>query len=100
MSKLKSVQQGSTKANRHESNNAIAVASNDLAPKQVRRSPAPGIAAVIRAAREAQSLSWYALAQQAGIREPGTVRDIERGTEVRVAILTAVAQTLGLALNG
>jgi ribosome-binding protein aMBF1 (putative translation factor) len=38
-----------------------------------------GIAARIRAAREAQGLTWYAVAKRAGIPNPSTVRDIEYG---------------------
>ena len=38
-----------------------------------------GVAAQIRAAREARGLTWYAVAKRAGIPNPSTVRDIEYG---------------------
>ncbi len=59
----------------------------------------PGIPAQIRAAREAQSLTWYALAKQAGIRNPNTVRDIESGRDAKLSNVQAVAAVLGLRLE-
>ena len=59
----------------------------------------PGIPAQIRAAREAQSLTWYALAKQAGIPNPNTVRDIESGRDARLSKVQAVAAVLGLRLE-
>ena len=41
----------------------------------------PGIPAEIRAAREAQGLTWYALAKRAGIPNQATIRDIEQGKD-------------------
>jgi hypothetical protein len=58
-----------------------------------------GIAARIRAAREAQCLTWYAVAKQAGIPNPSTVRDIECGRDTKLSSVQAVAQALGLRLE-
>jgi transcriptional regulator with XRE-family HTH domain len=50
------------------------------------RPPAPpGIPAKIRAAREARGMTWYALAQAAGIPNSGTIQDIEEGKRCRSA---------------
>lgn len=64
-------------------------------PKQ---SPA-GIPSELRRAREAQGLTWYAVAKLAGIPNPSTVRDIEYGRDVRLSNLEAVAKALGLRLE-
>jgi len=55
-----------------------------------------GLGAEIRKAREAQGLTWYAVAMRAGIPHPGTVRDIEYGRDVKLSNLQAVANALGL----
>ena len=54
-----------------------------------------GIAAQIRAAREAQGLTWYAVAKRAGIANPSTVRDIEYGRDAKLSNVEAVAKALG-----
>src|SRR5438105_4325183 len=59
----------------------------------------PGIPARIRQAREAQGLTWYALAKAAGIPNQGTIRDIEQGKDVKVSNLESVAAVLGLKLE-
>ncbi|HTN76916.1 MAG TPA: helix-turn-helix transcriptional regulator [Pirellulaceae bacterium] len=75
-------------------------AERDFPPKSPRRQPsAPGIPSTIREAREAQGLTWYALAQKAGIPNQATIRDIEQGKDVKVSNLQAVAQALGLELE-
>lgn len=75
-------------------------AVRDFPPKSSgRRAAAPGIPAAIRAAREAQGLTWYALAQRAGIPNQGTIRDIEQGKDVKLSNLQSVAQALGLELE-
>mgnify|MGYP002625569793 CR=1 FL=1 len=76
-------------------------AQNDYPPQAGRgRKPAPpGIPAQIRAAREAQGLTWYALARKAGIPNQATIRDIERGSDVLLSNLQAVASALGLQLE-
>ncbi len=58
-----------------------------------------GIAAQIRATREAQGLTWYAVAKRAGISNPSTVRDIEYGRDTKLSSVQAVAEALGLRLE-
>jgi ribosome-binding protein aMBF1 (putative translation factor) len=58
-----------------------------------------GVAASIRAAREAQGLTWYAVAKRAGIPNPSTVRDIECGRDTKLSSVQAVAEALGLRLE-
>jgi ribosome-binding protein aMBF1 (putative translation factor) len=58
-----------------------------------------GIAARIRASREAQGLTWYAVAKRAGIPNPSTVRDIEYGRDTKLSSVQAVAEALGLRLE-
>ncbi|MFC1596873.1 helix-turn-helix domain-containing protein [Planctomycetota bacterium] len=58
-----------------------------------------GVAAQIRAAREAQGLTWYAVAKRAGIPNPSTVRDIEYGRDTKLSSLQGVAEALGLRLE-
>jgi ribosome-binding protein aMBF1 (putative translation factor) len=76
-----------------------AAVQREFPPKKGRRPAAPGIPAAIRAAREAQGLTWYALAQKAGIPNQATIRDIEQGQDVKLSNLQAVAQALGLELE-
>lgn len=58
-----------------------------------------GIAASIRTAREAQGLTWYAVAKAAGIPNPSTVRDIEYGRDTKLSSVQAVSKALGLRLE-
>ncbi len=58
-----------------------------------------GIGARIRAAREAQGLTWYSLAKRAGIPNPSTVRDIEYGRDTKLSSVQALADALGLRLE-
>ena len=58
-----------------------------------------GVAAQIRAAREAQGLTWYAVAKRAGVPNPNTVRDIEYGRDTKLSSVQAVAEALGLRLE-
>lgn len=55
-----------------------------------------GIGARLREAREAQGLTWYAVAKRAGIPNPSTVRDIEYGRDTKLSSVEAVADALGL----
>jgi DNA-binding XRE family transcriptional regulator len=64
-----------------------------------RKAPPPGIPMEIRAAREAQGLTWYALAKLAGIPNQATIRDIEQGKDVKLSNLQAVADALGLRIE-
>jgi hypothetical protein len=61
-------------------------------------SPA-GIPAEIRRAREAQGLTWFAVAKLAGIPNSSTVRDIESGRDAQLSNVQAVAEALGLRLE-
>lgn len=58
-----------------------------------------GIGARIRQAREAQGLTWYAVAKRAGIPNPSTVRDIEYGRDTKLSSVEAIAEALGVALE-
>ncbi len=58
-----------------------------------------GIGAKIRAARESQGLTWYAVAKSAGIPNPATVRDIEYGRDTKLSSIEAIAMVLGLKLD-
>lgn len=69
-------------------------------PPVAPRTPSPaGIPASIRAARESQGLTWYVLAQLAGIPDQSTIRDIEQGNDVKLSDLQAVARALKLELE-
>jgi ribosome-binding protein aMBF1 (putative translation factor) len=58
-----------------------------------------GIAVQIRSAREAQGLTWYSLAERAGLSSANVVRDIEYGREVTLSNIESVAAALGLKLE-
>jgi hypothetical protein len=58
-----------------------------------------GIGAQIRAVRIAKGLSWYAVAKQANVPNPATVRDIEYGRDAKLSNVEAIAQVLGLELG-
>jgi hypothetical protein len=86
-----------TEADRERQAKMRAAAMKEFPPKAVApRLAAPGLGAAIRAARESQGLSWYAVAQRAGLPNQGTVRDMELGRDVKVSNLRAVAEVLGL----
>jgi len=69
------------------------------APDARRQEAPPGIPAQIRRAREAQGLTWYAVAKLAGIPNPNTVRDIEYGRDAKLSNVQSVAKVLGLRLE-
>jgi ribosome-binding protein aMBF1 (putative translation factor) len=58
-----------------------------------------GIGAQVRAAREARGLTWYSLAEKAGISNASVIRDLEYGREVTLANTEAVVAALGLKLE-
>jgi ribosome-binding protein aMBF1 (putative translation factor) len=58
-----------------------------------------GIGAQIRLARESQGMTWYSLAEKAGISDAGVIRDIECGREVTFSAIEAVAAALGLRIE-
>ena len=64
-----------------------------------RQEAPPGIPAQIRGAREAQGLTWYAVAKLAGIPNPNTVRDIAYGRDAKLSNVQSVAKVLGLRLE-
>jgi hypothetical protein len=68
-------------------------------PEAHRQEAPPGIPAQIRRAREAQGLTWYAVAKLAGIPNPNTVRDIEYGRDAKLSNVQSVAKVLGLRLE-
>lgn len=79
---------------------ARAAAERDFPPKKVaKRASPPGIPAIIRRARESRGMTWYAVAQAAGIPNQATIRDIELGKDVKLSNLQAVASVLGLELE-
>lgn len=71
----------------------------EFPPKQRKPTQADGIGAIFRKAREAQGLTWYAVAQAAGIPNSGTVRAIENGQDAKLSSLEAIAKVLGLRLE-
>jgi len=88
-----------TEVERQRHAKIIEGAYKDFPPKADRAPASPGIPAVIRAAREARGLTWYALAQLAGIPNQATIRDIEQGKDAKVSNLQAVAKGLDLELE-
>ena len=57
------------------------------------------IALAIRAARQAHGLTFEQLAQQAGVADAETVRDIEFGSDAKLSDVAAIAAALGLRLE-
>jgi len=75
-------------------------ARRDFPPDPNRPRPVTsGVGAKIRATRESQGLTWYAVAKAAGIPNPATVRDIEYGRDTKLSSIEAIAVTLGLKLD-
>jgi len=99
--KLKQVRRRLAEEERVRHSQIREAAKKEFPPKknvQRKRSP-PGIPTQIRAAREAQGLTWYALAKLANIANQATIRDIEQGKDVKLSNLQAVAGALGLELR-
>ena len=99
--KLKHVERPLTEEERSRHAKIREAAVQDFPPKQGSDplpSP-PGIPLRIRQAREAQGLTWFALAKLAGISEQATIRDIEQGKDVKLSDLEGVARALGLKLE-
>src|SRR5687767_3385524 len=86
---LKHVNRELTEEERARHAQIRAAAEQEIPPKPGtgRNPPAPGIPAKIRQAREAQGLSWYALAKSAKIPNSATIRDIEQGKDVKLSDL-------------
>lgn len=68
-------------------------------PDRGRAESPPGIPSQIRLAREAQGLTWYALAKRAGILNATTIRDVESGRDAQLSTVQALAKALGLRLE-
>src|SRR3982751_3760662 len=97
---LKRIFRRMTEEERERHAKIIAAVEKEFPPKYKGKRPAaPGLPAAIRAAREQQGLTWYALAQKAGVPNQGTIRDIEQGKDVKLSSVQAVAQALGLELE-
>jgi ribosome-binding protein aMBF1 (putative translation factor) len=96
---MKRIFRRATEAERKRDAEIRATVEREFPPKAGRREAPPGIPSAIRAAREAQGLTWYALAQRAGVPNQATIRDIEQGKDVKVSNLSAVARALGLELE-
>jgi hypothetical protein len=73
----------------------------EFAPAETtgRPSSPPGIPARIRQAREARGLTWFALAELAGLPDANTVRDIEYGRDAQLSAVQAIVRALGLRLE-
>jgi hypothetical protein len=98
--KLERVERRLTEEERSRHAQVRTAAMRDYPPTSSKpREAAPGIPAAIRAARVAQGLTWYALAQRAGVPNQATIRDIELGKDVKLSNLQAVAAALGLELG-
>lgn len=98
--KLQRVERKLTPEERQRNAAVRAAAERDFPPKKIKPTKSPaGIPATIRAAREAQGLTWYALAQKARIPNQATIRDIELGKDVKISSLQAVAAALGLSME-
>jgi DNA-binding XRE family transcriptional regulator len=99
--KLKHVERRLTDEDRARLVKIREAAVQDFPPKpgSGRLPSAPGILSRIRQAREAQGLTWYALAKLASISDQATIRDIERGKDVKLSELEVVAGALGLKLE-
>jgi DNA-binding XRE family transcriptional regulator len=97
---LKHVNRRLTDAERVRHARIREAAMADFPPKAGGRKPSPpGIPTQIRQARQAQGLTWYALAKRAGIPNQATLRDIEQGKDSKISNLQAVAAALGLKLE-
>jgi hypothetical protein len=99
--RLKRIVRPATAAERRRHAEIRRRAMQEFPPAQGGTRPAspPGIPTQIRQAREAQGLTWYAVARRAGIPNSNTVRDIEYGRDVQISNLQAVAGVLGLRLE-
>ncbi len=99
--KLKHVNRRLTKEERarHARIRETAFKDNPPNPGRARKPSPPGIPTRIRQEREAQGLTWYALARRAAIPNQATIRDIEQGRDVKLSNLQAVASALGFELE-
>lgn len=99
--KLQHVNRRLTDSKRARHGGIRSAALQDFPPRPGagRKASPAGIAERIRQAREAHGLTWYALARRAGVPNQATIRDIERGKDVKLSNLQSVAAVLGLTLE-
>ncbi len=72
----------------------------EFPPAQQKRQPLrTGIAAELRRARKARSLTYEALAKKAGLPSANMVKDVEYGRNTELTSIEAVANALGLKLE-
>jgi DNA-binding XRE family transcriptional regulator len=98
--KLVHVNRAMSDDERRRAQDIRAAAENDFPPKPPveHELPSSGIPARVCDARKARGLTRYALGQLAGVPSVA-VRDIERGEDVPLSQLQAVAAALGLAVE-
>ncbi len=98
--KLIHINRTTTDAERRRADEIRAAAKQDFPPKASAGEAAspPGTPARIRGARNARGLTCYAVGQLAGVPSVA-VRDIERGVDVSLSQLQAVAAVLGLTIE-
>ena len=97
--KFKRVTKPETASDRRRRDIVREQVKKEFPPKSPQRKSAVGIGVIFRKAREAQGLTWYAVAQAAGIPNSGTVRAIEEGQDAKLSSLEAIAKVLGLKLE-
>ena len=72
----------------------------EFPPSQQKRQPLDtGIAAELRRARKARSLTYEAVAKKAGLPSANTVKDVEYGRKAELSSIEAIAKALGLKLE-
>jgi DNA-binding phage protein len=72
----------------------------EFPPAQQKLQPlGTGIAAKLRRARKARSLTYEAVANKAGLPSANTVKDVEYGRNTELSCIEAIAKTLGLKLE-
>lgn len=98
--KLTHINRTMTDAERQRADEIRAAAKRDFPPKASGGEDVapPGIPARIRSARKVRGLTLYAVGQLAGVSSVA-VRDIERGADVPLSQLRAVASVLGLTIE-
>ena len=98
--KLKRIYRRLTDEERAEHARIREQVKKEFPPAQKKRQPVrAGIAAELRRARKTQELTYYAVAKQAGIPNPNTVKDVEYGRDAKLSSIQAIAKVLGLKLE-
>lgn len=74
--------------------------TEEFPPAEKRQQPlSTGIAADLRRARKSRGLTYEAVAQEAGLPNANTVKDVEYGRNTDLPSLEAIAKALGLKLE-